>query len=62
MKEELIGRIKQHQRSGWYGREAWARYCDERNCGTRDPRKHAVEALREFLGTHEGLSGGGCPM
>mmetsp|Transcript_30700 Transcript_30700/g.72610 ORF Transcript_30700/g.72610 Transcript_30700/m.72610 type:complete len:967 (-) Transcript_30700:162-3062(-) len=48
-KDELVGQVKAVQRSGTQGREQWERYCDAMRTGNRDPTKHTVESMRNFL-------------
>merc|ERR1719245_1980977 len=45
----LVARIKHGQRYSEAFKEAWIRYCDENANGFKDPTRHSIEFLREFL-------------
>lgn len=46
---ELIGKIKDFQRSSEENKQAWWAYCSEHGGGNRDPARHDAASLREFL-------------
>lgn len=48
-KESLVQRVKDHQRLGPAQKEQWHSYCDTRLGGIRDPNRHNVGALEDFL-------------
>jgi len=48
-KDLLVQRVKQFQRSGEHGKEAWHTYADTCMNGVRDPNKHDVDSLQNFI-------------
>jgi len=46
---ELVAGVKCLQKSGEEMRVAWHAFCDSRGPGHRDPARHPVEFLREFV-------------
>lgn len=54
----LVDQIKQLQRSGDKGKQAWVTYCDESLGGVRDPNRHDSSTLQEFLDWWHTESGG----
>mmetsp|Transcript_5014 Transcript_5014/g.14655 ORF Transcript_5014/g.14655 Transcript_5014/m.14655 type:complete len:582 (-) Transcript_5014:99-1844(-) len=49
MKEMLVEEVKELQRNDNDGKGAWAKYCEERLGGIRDPSRHDAPALQTFL-------------
>merc|ERR1719491_580552 len=48
-KDNLVQRIKQFQRSGEQQKQAWWSYCDTMRGTVRDPAKHDIQSLQEFI-------------
>lgn len=48
-KDELVDRVKQIQRSHDDGKTKWEQYCLVQGTGNRDPARHTVAALTNFL-------------
>lgn len=46
---DLADEVKNVQRSGPQGKEAWAAYCTEHLGGIADPKRHDAATLQEFL-------------
>jgi len=51
-KDALVSRVKAYQRSGDEQKQTWWTYCDTMLGGKRDPAKHDVATLQEFVDTH----------
>lgn len=49
----LVQRVKDIQRGGGDGRQAWITHADRHLEGVRDPSRHGTKALRNFLKTFE---------
>jgi len=62
MHKNLVGRIKQVQRSSPDQKEQWERFCDMHGGGVRDPQRHDSSYLRRFFDEvlNDGGGGGGC--
>ena len=56
--ETLIKQIKEGQRMSEDWKAAWWAWCDTYGEGKRDPSRHSVAFLREFLSTHDAPSDG----
>jgi RNA recognition motif-containing protein len=52
-KEEMVAQVKRIQRSAESGKQAWYRYCDVSRTGNRDPLRHSLDSLRNFVRAHE---------
>lgn len=48
-KDSLVQRIKQFQRSGEHQKQTWWTYADTMKGGVRDPAKHDMTSLQEFI-------------
>merc|ERR1719375_2036926 len=53
LKARLVDRVKALQRSDPVKKEAWWELCDKHYEGRRDPGRHNVETLEEFLSAYE---------
>jgi len=53
VKADCIERIKALQRTDPQGKEAWWRFCDTNVSGTKDPSKHDLFSLQQFLAEYE---------
>lgn len=53
-KAALVNKIKGLQRSDATIKEAWWAFCDAEKSGVRDPNRHDVATLEEFLGAYGG--------
>merc|ERR1719418_462951 len=51
-KDSLVQRIKQFQRSGEHQKQTWWTYADTMKGGVRDPAKHDMTSLQEFISTN----------
>jgi len=51
-KAELVEQIKGIQRADADAKQAWWSYCDSQLGGVRDPNRHDVHALQDFLNTY----------
>jgi len=51
-KEELVASIKAYQRQGTFENELWHNHCDKVLHGARDPSRHDVNTLWDFIRTH----------
>jgi len=49
MKDALVDKIKQFQRSGEEQKEAWWSFCDATEGKNRDPARHEVDVLQTFI-------------
>eukprot|EP00933_Yihiella_yeosuensis_P010695 TRINITY_DN11748_c0_g1_i1.p1 TRINITY_DN11748_c0_g1~~TRINITY_DN11748_c0_g1_i1.p1 ORF type:complete len:1088 (-),score=212.75 TRINITY_DN11748_c0_g1_i1:241-3504(-) len=47
--DQLVARVKQIQRSGPDAKELWYKFCEDTKTGNRDPARHTVESLRNFV-------------
>lgn len=54
MKDACVQKIKALQRSSEDAKKQWWNFCDSQQGGVRDPTRHTVRVLQEFL------SGLGC--
>lgn len=52
-KDECVTRVKTIQRTDQNGKEKWYVYCDAMRTGSRDPSKHTVEFMRDFLDAYD---------
>eukprot|EP00403_Amphidinium_massartii_P015886 CAMPEP_0178431136 /NCGR_PEP_ID=MMETSP0689_2-20121128/31682_1 /TAXON_ID=160604 /ORGANISM="Amphidinium massartii, Strain CS-259" /LENGTH=250 /DNA_ID=CAMNT_0020053019 /DNA_START=82 /DNA_END=834 /DNA_ORIENTATION=+ len=52
-KDALVDAIKELQRSGPEGKEQWGLYCEQHGQGIRDPTKHDLEYLSNFLSQYQ---------
>merc|ERR1712137_970162 len=57
-KDELVARVKNFQRADTNQKEMWWSYSDSYLNGVRDPARHTVEALQEFVDSHSVPNGG----
>jgi len=48
VKDELVNRIKNFQRSGEEQRQAWCTFCDNTFSAVRDPARHDIATLTQF--------------
>jgi len=48
-KDALVSRIKAYQRSGEEPKQQWWLFCDTQLSGIRDPSRHDVEVLEQFI-------------
>jgi len=48
-KEGLVHRVKTFQRSGDEAKQQWGAYCDEHLGGVRDPNRHDMATLKQFV-------------
>ena len=48
-KEDLVAKVKDFQRSHPRSRQAWHDFCDLDGSGIRDPARHQLDFLQEFL-------------
>lgn len=51
-KDVLVNQIKRFQRQGDAAKFAWATFCDTHLAGVKDPSRHDVTTLQEFVATH----------
>lgn len=49
MREQLVAKVKEIQRSGNDAKQAWWDYCDSELGGVRDPNRHDPQLLHHFL-------------
>mmetsp|Transcript_17060 Transcript_17060/g.37450 ORF Transcript_17060/g.37450 Transcript_17060/m.37450 type:complete len:404 (+) Transcript_17060:46-1257(+) len=49
VKDKLVNAVKSYQREGEMHRELWWNFCDTQFGGVRDPSRHDVNSLRQFL-------------
>jgi len=49
MKDELVDKIKEFQRSGAEQKQAWWSFCDASENNNRDPARHEVDVLQSFI-------------
>eukprot|EP00411_Alexandrium_monilatum_P027400 CAMPEP_0175384258 /NCGR_PEP_ID=MMETSP0095-20121207/28248_1 /TAXON_ID=311494 /ORGANISM="Alexandrium monilatum, Strain CCMP3105" /LENGTH=344 /DNA_ID=CAMNT_0016682667 /DNA_START=6 /DNA_END=1037 /DNA_ORIENTATION=- len=47
--DELVNRVKEGQRQSTEWKRRWWRHCDQNGNGIRDPRRHEIAFLLEFL-------------
>lgn len=52
VKDRLVQRIKAFQRSGEMEKQTWWTYCDTMKGTVRDPVKHDIHTLQEFITGH----------
>jgi len=52
-KDELVARVKQIQRGRDDGKDMWEKYCTEMRTGNRDPARHTLESIQNFLEAYE---------
>lgn len=52
-KDNLVNRIKQHQRLGPDQKSQWWDYTDQNHGGVHDPNRHGVEVLRGFCQAYQ---------
>ncbi|CAJ1377117.1 unnamed protein product, partial [Effrenium voratum] len=51
-KTALVDKVKTLQRTSPELKEAWWMFCDTQSAGMKDPGRHSVESLEQFLATH----------
>lgn len=54
-KDQLVQAVKMFQRQGEQNKEAWASFCEQSLQGVRDPARHEVAVLQQFLMSHGAL-------
>lgn len=52
-KAALVDRVKALQRSDPEAKQAWWQYCDSSAKGVRDPNRHEIASLEEFLASFD---------
>lgn len=50
--ECFVQQVKELQRQSENARQAWKTHCDSHGEGIRDPRKHSIQYLQDFLSAH----------
>merc|ERR1712096_584299 len=48
----LVNRVKAYQKEGPEQKELWGAHCDQNLGGVRDPARHDVEVLQNFMRTY----------
>merc|ERR1712226_1457519 len=59
VKNVLVNKIKDFQRSSEENKQAWWTFCDSQECQKRDPALHEEDVLQAFVADHgiEGVEG-----
>lgn len=52
VKDQLVAQVKGFQRQGDQEKEVWATYCETYLAGVKDPSRHDVGVLQDFVTTH----------